>query len=75
MDLLKKITEDWFNEFNTEIRRGKYPETRLNANFFDAIDGENDGFGTTTIHTESGSNTKDSGEGEQKKKSDINNIQ
>lgn len=38
MDLLKKITEDWFNEFNEEIRRGKYPETRININWFDAID-------------------------------------
>jgi nucleoside 2-deoxyribosyltransferase len=41
VDILKKITEEWFNEFNTEIRRGNYPATKLN--WFDALDDDRRG--------------------------------
>jgi hypothetical protein len=68
MDLMKAI--------NIKIEQGeiRFEQSRSTGiiisskvNFFDAIDGENDGSSATGIYKESGSNTKDSGEGEQKK--------
>jgi hypothetical protein len=66
-DILRKIQELLENGGEFEQSRSTGIIIRSAVNFFDAIDGENDGSPVTGIYTESGSNTKDSGEGEQKK--------
>jgi hypothetical protein len=72
MDILKKIIEDWFNEFNKEIRRGKYPETRINVNWFDAV--EDDGQGITGSAPKKSKGVGFNKERDVKEKSDISDI-
>ena len=58
MDVYQQITADFFNEFNTEIRRGKYPATKLSG--FGTIDQSNGRSRATGIHSKAGNYFEDS---------------